>query len=655
MTPTNIARLAFLFVLATVAHAQTQAAAIFGSRMVLQRSPATPIWGKDLPGRTVMIRGSWGDGSASAVADESGKWTVRVAIPNAGGPYRMTIEGSSTIVFDDVLVGDVWLCGGQSNMEWTVADCVKDDADRERLKSMLAECDGAKLRVFDVPNVVAVAPLSDTAGAWAKADADRAWNFSAVGYWFARHVQKDVDVPIGLVGVNWGGTVCEAWASEDALAEFPEFRASLARFAEERRSPGTFFGEYQKKIAAWFEGLGKFDPGSGQESWSAAECDESKWTDTTLPGMIGGDLAKFDGIVWYRRALDFPAGFAGRPLVLNLPPIDDMDTVWIDGKKVAESIGPDYYSVPRRYVISPEHATPGRHQLAIRVLDIAGPGGFGGTAKDMSIAVDDAAAEKVALDGAWKMRAGAKLSALPRLPNASGLHANLPAGLYNGMIAPIVPLAIKGGLFYQGEANRWDGVRYRAIFRAMIEDWRKSFAVGEFPFYWVQIAPYAYGGDVGEAALVREAQMLTMQMKNTGMAVTMDIGNPKDIHPKEKVEVGRRLALWALAKDYGKSNLVYSGPIFKTMRIESNAVRVMFDFAEGLTTRDGKTPSHFQIAGVDRKFVAAEAVIDGKTIVVSSPNCQKPVAARYAWGAADEPNLQNAAGLPASSFRTDAW
>jgi len=271
----------------------------------------------------------------------------------------------------------------------------------------------------------------------------------------------------------------------------------------------------------------------------------------------------------------------------------------------------------------------------------------------MRIQRGDGKGEPIAIAGTWKAMKGTLAAKLPRFPTGPRLHANAPTALHNGMIAPLIPFGLRGFLWYQGESNRERGLQYRTLFPAMINDWRSRFGQGPLPFYFVQIAPYSYGGDQGQAAELREAQLMTLSLKNTGMACTMDIGNPRDIHPKSKQEVGRRLALWALALEYGKKDVVYSGPLYKSMTIEGKTIRIHFDHADGLVARGGPPPSHFTIAGADGKFVPAVARIDGKTIVVSSRQVPQPAAVRYGWGAADEPNLFNGGGLPASSFRTD--
>jgi len=381
-----------------------------------------------------------------------------------------------------------------------------------------------------------------------------------------------------------------------------------------------------------------------------------------LPQFFETAGLKIDGAVWVRKEIDVPSSWVGKPLQLNLAAIDDQDTTYFNGKRVGGIGGetPNSYSILRHYQIPAELVRSGRNVIAVRVFDSAGEGGFG--AGDMSIKPTGDTAAAIPLSGPWNYKI--ELGLPPKAPDwgsrpeAPGPHnQNSPGVLYDAMLAPVIPFTVRGAIWYQGESNSGRAYQYRTLFPTMIRNWRTAWGDNDFPFYFVQLANWqpikAEPGD-SEWAELREAQTLTLREPQTGMAVTIDIGETNDIHPRNKLDVGHRLAVWALAKTYGQS-LEYSGPLFKSFSVEGNQIRLKFDHASGLKTSDGGPLKSFAIAGEDHRFVWAEARIEGNDIVVSSKEVAKPVAVRYAW--ADNPitNLYNKAGLPASPFRTDTW
>jgi sialate O-acetylesterase len=367
-----------------------------------------------------------------------------------------------------------------------------------------------------------------------------------------------------------------------------------------------------------------------------------------------------DGAVWFRKELDLPASWAGKDLVLNLPPIDDLDTTYFNGTKVGATgrETPNSYMVPRKYVVPGSLVRAGRNVIAVRVFDSAGEGGF---SRGGAMSIGPAGAEAIALGGVWDYKVEQALE--PKHPDwgsrpeAVGVsNQNNPSVLYNAMIAPLVMFAIRGVIWYQGESNAGRAHQYRTLFPTMIRDWRSAWGAN-FPFYFVQLANWhAHKAEPDESdwAELREAQMMTLREPQTGMAVTIDIGDENDIHPRNKLDVGRRLAAWALAGQYNQK-VIPSGPLFESYIVKGNEVRIRFKYADGLKTIDGGPVKGFALAGEDHKFVWADARIEGETVIVSSPKISKPVAVRYGW--ADNPiaNLYNKAGLPASPFRTDDW
>lgn len=638
--------------------------AIVGDRMVLQQNSEVGVWGWASPGEKVSVRGSWGGSSAEAVTDESGKWRSKLRTPKAGGPFEVTVAGKNTLTLKDVLIGEVWVCSGQSNMEWSLAQA-KGGAEA------VAAATHADLRLFMVKNTVAARPGDDCVAegpGWQECTPASAARFSAVGYFFAREIQASIGVPIGLVSADWGGTPAEAWTSERALRQFPEFGPRLDAIAALSADPNERLKKVEEVGKKWWDAIDTHAdaPGAG---WAAPSFNDSAWKTMGLPQtMVQDGLESFDGIVYFRHSFDLGPGFE-EGTVLSLGPIDDMDDAYINGVLVGSTHEEGKWDTGRRYVVPDGLLKPGLVTIAVRVYDHSGPGGFTGKrgGLNLHLAILDTKSPKiergkpyrVPLDGPWKYKVGPARSAMAPRPGAVTVDANTPTALYNGMIAPIVPYGIKGAIWYQGESNRGEWARYRTLFPAMIRNWREDWGRGDFPFYFVQIAPFKYGGDRGETAGVREAQLMTLResasLPNTGMAVTMDIGDPKDIHPAEKREVGRRLALWALAKDYGKTGLAHSGPVFRSSEVKGGAVRVKFEHAKSGLLVKGDRLTHVLIAGADRKFHDAEVKVEGDVLVVSSPAVEVPVAVRYGWDDACEPNLFNNDGLPASPFRTDDW
>lgn len=640
-------RFALLALLALpVAGQDLRLPALFSNHMVLQRDQQVAVWGWATPGSKIRVTSSW-NASAEARSTQDGRWTTTLKTPGASVDHKLTVTcGSTERVFDDVAIGDVWLCSGQSNMEWRVNQTRRRGQSDEEFLADVGVTDLPKVRLFTVQNAIAPSPRQDVEGRWVRSEQGAVLSFSACGFFFGRRIHQELGVPVGLIASDWGGTVCESWTSRGALEKLGGFEAGLSEVRQLAQGQRDAERERKKALAAWWKQL---DDDLG---WTGDGFDASAWGKLTAPGVWErAQVGEFDGVLLMRHVVDLPASWAGKELTLELGPVDDMDTTWFNGKKVGGMERPGVWNVPRRYVVPGRLVKAGRNVIGVRCVDTGGAGGFAGASETMRLRQSGDGKATVSLAGTWQCQKAKSMRELPPFPRSSRLGPNQPTALHNGMIAPLVPFGLKGFLWYQGESNRTRGFQYRSLFPAMIRDWRQRFGQGDLPFYFVQIAPFNYGGDTGQAAELREAQMMTLSLVNTGMAVTMDIGNPRDIHPKNKVAVGERLARWALAKDY-KKDVVFSGPIYSEMKVEGSAIRVRFHHASGLTAKGGP-PSHFQIAGQDGEFVAATAKIDGESVVVSSEKIPSPAAVRYGWGAADEPNLFNGAGLPASSFRTD--
>ena len=639
-----------------VARAEVRLPAILSDNMVLQQQTKVRIWGTANPGERVTV--TLQKESSHAVADKQGHWETWLNTGKAGGPFELTVKGDNLLTIKNVLIGEVWLCSGQSNMEWPLINTFGG-------AETVAQAKYPEIRLFTVEKHTSTTPLTDVVGHWVVTTPDDAAHFSAVGYFFGRELYQQLKVPVGLIHSSWGGTPAEAWTSHEGMLSSPELKPILDRYESSLNALPQAKEAYARALAQWEEKNLYIDAGNKGEALGYADpaTATADWSKMDLPQQFETAGLLIDGAVWFRKVLDLPQSWAGKELVLNLPPVDDQDVTYFNGTKVG-SIGretPNSYLVPRKYVVPGSLVRPGKNVIAVRVFDSAGEGGFsrGGA---MSLGPAGAAeSEVMSLRGVWDYKV--ELALEPKHPDwgtrpeAVGVgNQNNPSVLYNAMIAPLVPFAIRGVVWYQGESNAGRSYQYRTLFPIMIRDWRKAWG-SVFPFYFVQLANWhAHKAEPDESdwAELREAQMMTLREPQTGMAVIIDVGDEIDLHPRNKLDVGRRLAAWALADTYGQK-VTPSGPLFDRYKTEGDRVRIHFKYGADLKTIDGGPVKGFAIAGEDRHFVWAEARIEGDSVVVSSPTVLKPVAVRYGW--ADNPivNLYNGAGLPASPFRTDDW
>ncbi len=643
--------------------------AIFSDNMVLQRETIAPIWGKATPGTEVKITSTWGK-TANAVAADDGNWMGKIETPKAGGPYKLKLEiGDSTIVYKNVLIGEVWLCSGQSNMEmpmegWPPQSTVNGSA--EEIKN----ADYPNIRLFTVVRSYSTKPKFNCIGTWSECSPQTAAQFSATAFFFGKKLYKELNVPIGLIHSSWGGTPVESWTSAKYLSEMAKYKdiyADLDKANSEHQKLKAWLSNFPvidlsgKDADTRWEGLNFNDSGC-----SSVNYDDSSWKEMNLPTLWeAAAIGTFDGVVWFRKKINIPASWLNKDLVLDLGPIDDMDITFVNGEKVGGYEKTGFYDTFRSYKIPKELVTNTTLTIAVRVVDNQGGGGIWGKKDDMKIHPAEGNGV-VSLAGSWKYLPvaeytpekfyvfGAENDEYDNRPKLSiDISAFTPTALFNGMIAPLIPYSIKGVIWYQGEANTGNPEEYKTLFPLMIKNWRTDWKIGDFPFYYVQIAPYNYGNNTNSQRL-REAQLLTLSVPNTGMAVTLDIGNANNIHPGDKKDVGERLALWALAKNYNR-DVAYSGPIYKSMKVESNKIELSFDYAEGLTIKPINGKNNFQIAGKDGNFVDADVEVKWQNLIVSSPKVKVPVSVRYAWSDTSEATLFNKYKLPASSFRTDDW
>ena len=491
------------WLLAAPAAADVRLPKVIGSHMVLHQGQELPVWGWAEPGERVTV--TLGGKQAEAVAAAGGKWMLKLPAMEAGGPHTMTVKGRNTLTLTDILIGEVWVGSGQSNMEFSVRG-TKDSAKE------IAAAKFPNIRLFHVPKLPSGNPEDDVNASWRPCDPNSVQHFSAVLYFFGRELHRELKAPVGLIATSWGGTRIEPWTPPEGFMAVPKLEGIL------------------KHVQA---------------------------ADANYRKALGGTLDQLEA--------------------------------WIPQARKA-------------------------------------------------------------------IAANAPVPTMPRIAGHPLANAGAPTGLYNGMVYPIVPFAIRGAIWYQGESNRGDAMMYFEKMKALIAGWRHVWKQGDFPFLFVQLAPFTYGGSVTALPEIWEAQTATLALPNTGMAVITDIGNLKDIHPRNKQDVGKRLALGALAKDYGRKDLVYSGPLYKSMKVEGGKIVLSFDHVGGgLVARDGKPLSHFQIAGADKVFHPAEAAVEGDTVVVTCDGVKEPLAVRFGWHQLAEPNLMNKEGLPASPFRTDRW
>jgi sialate O-acetylesterase len=642
------------------ARAEVKVPALIGDNMVLQQGRRARIWGTADPGERVTIR--LADHIAHATADGQGKWQAFVGPLKAGGPFELTIAGKNTLVFKNVLVGEVWVCSGQSNMEFALVNS-KDGA------SAIAEADYPQVRLFTVRHATSATPLDDVHGQWLVTTPKTAGQFSAVGFYFGRELHRRLKVPIGLIHSSWGGTPAEAWTSYETLTSVPSLKPILDRYDAELQALPERQRKHQQAIADWEHQYALQDPGNKGEAMGYADPSLvlEGWKPMDLPRYWESTGLNVDGSIWFRKDVEVPKAWAGHDLTLSLGPVDDYDTTYFNGQRVGAigSENAEAYSVPRSYKIPGRLVRPGKALIAVRVFDRMGNGGFAGSPDQMFLAPEGGGKKDgLALDGKWDFKA--EMVVEGRVPDYSKYpgpppgpdNPNSPSVLYNAMLAPIVPYAIRGAIWYQGESNAGRAYQYRTLFPLMIGNWRTAWGEGNFPFYFVQLANFmARKPQPGESewAELREAQTLTLHSADTGMAVAIDIGEGEDIHPRDKLDVGLRLSRWALVGPYAQK-LEPSGPLYDSFAIEGDKVRLRFKhIGAGLKTPDGAPLKGFAIAAADHKFVWADARIEGDSIIVWSKDVAQPVAVRYAW--ADNPacNLYNEEGLPASPFRTDSW
>jgi sialate O-acetylesterase len=624
--------------------AQLKLARLFSDHVVLQRQKPIPVWGWATPNETVKV--SLNNQSQSARADASGKWLIRFSPMEAGGPYQLTASAKSgNLTVNDILIGEVWLCSGQSNMEWRVAQANNYIQEKQN-------ADYPKIRHFFVDHEVTMTPQADLkSGEWKICSPETVGNFTAVGFFFARELYQKLNIPIGLVHSSWGGSQIEGWISREAMLTDNELKSYAQALPDNWADADKIHDAKTRKNLLGRESI---NPTVEEEKkYFEADYDFSKWL------SAGNPLGQWDwkGVWMFRgngymaRMIDIPADMITKETTLGLGIQDAQNQIYINGKLVYEGAEKGV----RKISIPANTWKAGNNRLMIKSGGMVNPSWYGlglmGTENDLYVS---AGTDKISLANGWKI-----------MPSFADKHEyvhssnNLGTTIYNSMIAPLVPFAIRGALWYQGESNAGRAYQYRTSFPLMITDWRKQWK-DDFSFYFVQLSSfgdYQNSNQGSNWAELREAQTMTLSLPKTGMAVTTDVGNPKDIHPTNKQDVGHRLAVNALKFDYGLDALP-SGPMYESVKFEEGKAILSFKYTgKGLMAKDkfGYLKG-FEIAGEDKAFYYAKAEIVGDKVVVYHPKGMKPIAVRYAWAdAPDDANLYNTDGLPASPFRTDDW
>jgi sialate O-acetylesterase len=610
--------------------------------MVLQRDANINIWGWASPKEKIKI--NFQNKNYKAVTGADGKWLVVLPPMKAGGPYTMDISGKEKITLKEILIGDVWFCSGQSNMvhQLNIHDVT--------YANEIAAANYPEIRQFWIPTSTSLDAAKEDliSGNWKAAVGADVRPFSAVAYFFAKELYEKYHVPIGIINASVGGTPIEAWTSEEGLAAFPALQATI----QKNKDTAYINGLNRRSILVNKNNAPKvLDKGLIENpKWFETGYVPKGWRNINIPGYWEDQGVKdLNGVVWYRKEIDVPASMAGKAAKVFLGRIVDADVLYINGKQVGYTT---YMYPQRRYTVPADLLKPGENIFVVKVTNTNGKGGFVPGKPYCLFAGTDT----IDLKGTWQYKVGEVY--IPRSGSFAGISAqNQPAALYNAMVAPAVNYTIKGFVWYQGEANTNRAEEYAKIQPAMIADWRNKWKQNNAPFLYVQLPgfmEYNYLPSESQWAQLREAQLSSLHVANTAMAVAIDLGEWNDIHPDNKKEVGRRLAL-AAEKIVYNENVVYSGPVYQAATIDGNKITISFtNTGSGLITNDSEEPAEFAIAGADKKFVWAKAKIEGDKIVVWSDEVANPVYVRYAW--ADNPvnpNVYNKEGLPASPFRTD--
>ena len=620
-------------------------ATLFSNHLVFQQNQPIKLWGWDTPGASVVI--SFLKKDVTGRCDDAGRFEVSLEPQSHGGPHELTASGSSEITLCNVMIGEVWVCSGQSNMQFSLQTC---DGGAEEI----AKADHPTIRLFTVPRELSDDVQDDIEASWLSCSPETISDFSGVAYHFGLDLHQASGVPIGLISCNWGGTCAETWTSREKLLSMPRYADGLRRLDENVENTAAVRADYQKGLDAWTEETFQKDPGVRPEDQMLTQLafNDSDWRTMTLPSSWQAAGENYSGVFWFRKNVSIPEAWLGKKLTLLIGAIDKTDDTFVNGVWVG---GLDHYKDPecwstlRRYPVNACSQTS--VQIAVRVYSHCWYGGICGSPD--SLALLGPAGEALPLAGEWKFHVSHNfgLVDLGSAPPAPLLrrNANAPSNLYDQMLRPLIPYSIAGVIWYQGQSNANEPQvhHYHELFSAMICDWRERWN-RELPFYFVQLANWD-GAPIGNWPHLREAQTKTLTLPATGMATAIDIGIADDIHPTNKKDVGARLARLARNQLYGEPDLEISGPVCQSVKRDGASVLIDYDHADGIHCT-GTTLNDFELTNGDGTFHPAIARIEKGGVIVESPEVDIPAAIRYAWTNCPAINLFNSDKLPAMPF-----
>ncbi|MFA9192634.1 sialate O-acetylesterase [Flavobacterium sp. FZUC8N2.13] len=639
MNTLKIALIVLLFIPSNEIFSQIKLPRLISDGIVLQRNEKVKIWGWASPKEKIKLE--FKTKTYFTEADQQGNWNIILPAEKAGGPYQMTLKASNEIVIKDILFGDVWICSGQSNMELPM------ERIKEKYEEIIKNAKNTNIRQFLVPDKYDFKKeQSDLdSGNWVAATPETILEFSGVAYFFAKNIYEKYPVPIGLINTALGGSPVEAWMSENALEAFPKAYEEAQKFKNDEYIKQIEISD-KKRNDDWYALVNTLDKGlsDGNVKWSQA-INDSDWKLMEIPGFWADQsIGNLNGVVWFRKEIEVPKAMVGQAAKLFMGRIVDQDFVYINGEFIGTT---GYQYPPRRYDVNSNILKEGKNTIAIRVINNLGRGGFVFD-KPYFLAVGN---DTIDLKGSWKYKLGAEMKPL----QGPTFIRWKPEGLFNAMIAPLTNLKIKGVLWYQGESNTGNPKEYAKALPALIQDWRTKWGQGKFPFIFVQLTNFMETySDPRESnwAALRQSQLETLSVPNTGMAVTIDLGEWNDIHPLNKEDVGKRLSLLARKLAYGESKLKASSPMPSTFRFKKDKAIISFkNSGGGLIVKNGSELKSFAISNDGKNFVWAKAKIIGSKVHVWNEKISNPIMVRYAWdNNPEEANLFSKEGLPATPF-----